>query len=365
MRYSGAGLHFGVFALIAIFGSIHPLRAQSIQITDVKVGLPPGRFITQQDDNGNPAHVLKSGVWAPVYVQLQMLKEEKRPAAIVVEASDADNLTVSLAVPLQNLSDLQPGTRIEPTELRFLPYARPSGRYDMTVSVRVLGEGKPTDWRMLSEPYRVRYLRTRDAAEYVVLSLGTKLPGLDLPNERNTSEEPDFQSKGLRNGRIETAAIMNVNEMPDRWFGYETADLVVLTTGATSEQDFLTPLFTDPKQRHRVEALLEWVRRGGRLVVSVGNNAPIVSQYSLLQELLPVSIATNPPLEQVKELELDWAIGARNSRPERLTARQGALFPTANTVPKPDRGYRQLVPAFEYGSNEQRSARTQIGRAHV
>lgn len=333
-------------ALFAVLASAGPAAAQSVKILDAKIGLPPGRFVAERDDNNNPAHVAKNNTWAPVYVELQLLKEERRNAAIVVEANDADDLGVSFAVPLQNLSDLPPGTRVQPTELRFLPYVRPGGRYDITVSVRELGDGKPTNWRQLSEPFRVRYLRTRDAAKYVVLSLGTNLPGFELPDAK-TDDPNNLQSGGLRGGRIETAAITEVNQLPDRWFGYDAADLVVLTTGAASAERFLTPLFTDPQHRPRLNALVEWVRRGGRLVVSAGANAALVAQYELLQELLPVAVRRDQPAEQVRELNLEWALASTNARVGVLAGRQGAPFPVANVAPKPDRGSRQLVPVYD------------------
>jgi hypothetical protein len=358
MRNPGRGL-----ALLAVLLAAAPAAAQPrVEITDVRVGLPPGRFVTQRDDQGGPAHVVKAGVWAPVYVQLKLLKEENRPAALVVESTDADNLGVSFAVPLQSLDGMPPGSRIEPFELRYLPYVRPSGRHDVTVSVRVPGEGKPADWRLLSEPKRIPYLRARDPAEYVVLSLGTKLPGFDLPNEKAAEgDDPNLQA-GLRNGRIETAAILNVNELPDRWYGYDAADLVVLATGAASDKDFLLPLFTEPAHRHRLDALIEWVRRGGRLVVSVGWNAQLLAQdqFKTLHELLPVALRRDQPADQVKEVMIDWAVGASNVRVGPLAARQGATFPAANTVPKPDRGFRQMVPAFDDAPGEGRGGRQRI-----
>ena len=62
--------------------------------------------------------------------------------------------------------------------------------------------------------------------------------------------------------------------MPDRWFGYEAADVVVLTTGS---QTFINSLNDDSAAPQR-KALAEWVRRGGKLIVSVGANRQIAAE---------------------------------------------------------------------------------------
>src|SRR5205814_5271290 len=100
-----------------------------------------------------------------------------------------------------------------------------------------------------------------EASRYVVLSLGSKLPGLTLPKENEPEDTPEG-GRALRSGRIPTASIDNVALMPDQWFGYDAADLVVLCTGTNDK--FITALFTEPTYKTRLDALLEWVRRGGR-----------------------------------------------------------------------------------------------------
>src|SRR5262249_39554325 len=53
--------------------------------------------------------------------------------------------------------------------------------------------------------------------------------------------------------------------LPAQWFGYNGIDLLILTTGNDA---FLKELLA-PRNKERVSAIAEWVRRGGRLVVSV------------------------------------------------------------------------------------------------
>lgn len=330
-------------------------QAPPVKITAVNVGLPPGRFVGERDETGAAAHVVKNNTWAPVYVDLEIVKEVKRKAALVVETKESDDLFYTVHVPLPDLSSMPPGTRISRVELPRLPYIRPGGRgEDVTVSVRVPDTSDPSSWRMLSEVYPLRYLHTRDVAKYIVLSLGTKLPGFELPKEAVPEDANNNADTGraLRNGRLETAAITEVALMPDKWFGYEAADLVVLTTGAVDVNNFLNPLFTDPAHRPRLDALLEWVRRGGRLVVSVGSNAQLVSQYDALKDVLPAALDRADPVTPTDELNLDWFSAGRRERLGVLQPRAGAKIPVAHLAPKPGQAFRTLVPPAETGGDE-------------
>jgi hypothetical protein len=88
--------------------------------------------------------------------------------------------------------------------------------------------------------------------------------------------------------RRRAAYVDGVDRLPTRWFGYDAVDLMILTTG---NRDFLLSLLND--QQHRKEALAEWVRRGGRLVISVGHNQDVVAK--LLSD--PVAFARPLPVE--------------------------------------------------------------------
>jgi hypothetical protein len=102
--------------------------------------------------------------------------------------------------------------------------------------------------------------------------------------------------------RIRVAYVDDVRQLPTRWFGYSAADLMVLTTGT---KKFVEDLKNDDKNRK--EALAEWVRRGGRLVVSCGRNRDIVKElFDGFQIPLPVAMAGALPLESARGLE-KWA----------------------------------------------------------
>src|SRR5262245_32220788 len=67
--------------------------------------------------------------------------------------------------------------------------------------------------------------------------------------------------------------------LPDRWFGYDAVDVVILATG---KLEFVHGLLADEPRR---KALQEWVQRGGQLVLTVGRNQQDVAR---LLKAMPV-----------------------------------------------------------------------------
>jgi hypothetical protein len=307
-------------ALVALL-SAGPAAAQKpkIKIEEARIGLPPGKFAGDRSGGGRSIPILKKNVWAPIYLKLEMLAEYDGAAQLKIEADDADELRTALYVPLATtFAGRLPGSKVEPTEFGSVPYVRVGDRQGQ-VTLTILSA--PTDGsrpRELSEPVRFgsgnKYLEFRNISSYVVLSLGSRLPGFDLPAPQNKTAT---SQTSLRDGRVLTAAVTNVREMPDQWFGYNAADLVVLTTGS-APPEFLDELFDDQISgpfKDRRDALLEWVRRGGKLVVSAGSQAAKLSQYGRLMEVLPATINRDPPTRGVNELILQWRIGGSSGTP--------------------------------------------------
>jgi len=66
------------------------------------------------------------------------------------------------------------------------------------------------------------------------------------------------------------ARLTDASHLPTRWYGYDGVDVVVLST---SEASLYRDLTGDSA---RAAALDSWVRRGGKLVLCVGKEAPEV-----------------------------------------------------------------------------------------
>jgi hypothetical protein len=303
----------------------------------LRIGLPPGRSAGERDEGGGAAFVSKMNAWAPVYFDLEILDvfddPTKADAILHVRAQDADGYSTSYALPLGNLTGRNPGELIKSIELRTFPYVRLGGYLGECEFVIKNARGDD-----LSEPLKIQSLRPVDSNVYVVVSLGSKLASFDV-------RTPDGEEKSKKPARVIPASILTVAEMPDHWIGYEAADMVILGTAGT--KDFIPTLFGEagdknPATRAKREALLEWVRRGGRLVISIGSNAGLVSQYKSLNDLLPLPLDPANAKSDYPAVQLTWP-NASN--------KDGLLKPKDGTVAVagfrklPDRPVRTVMQA--------------------
>jgi hypothetical protein len=306
-------------------------QAPKVRIASARVGLPPGHRGAAPTA---ALHVCKFATWTPIYLECEVLEPVSGPAELVIETPDPDGLTTTLSLPI-DFAATQPGSIVRSSDLPMFPYVRPAAGREITLTVR------GADGTAISEPFRIRSLRPRDALTYVVLSLGNQLTGFELPVPATGATE-QTQTGPLRGGRVELAAITDPSHLPDQWFGYDSADLVILGTGST---DFLQRIFGEgagAKDLARREALLEWVRRGGRLVVTVGANADLVRKLPALQGILPAAIRESEPVRTVTVLPLYWAARQSSIQAGNLAAASG--FPVANLAVDQRRPARVVIP---------------------
>jgi len=300
-------------ALLAFASWASPATAQfakpKVRIVDAKVGLPASKFTNERDDGGAAAPVCKTGVWAPVSFRLEILGETDKPLQVEISAFDSDEAKTVARWPLGSpvLNDAPTGADdkfrpkgsfVEAGELvakHSVPLVKPGGQA-AKITMQILTNEPDSTPSAVSELVTLENVRVRDTSVYVILSLGSKLSGFDLPGD------PQRGDRLLRNGRIETAAITSVEELPDQWFGYETADLIVLATGGSSDE-FLTKLFGDDFFKPKRDALREYVSRGGKLVISVGSKLDVLNTPAF-KTFLPL-VATP---ERVDVLPLNFTL---------------------------------------------------------
>src|SRR5262249_31910445 len=196
-------------------------------------------------------------------------KSQLEGADLVVQTVDSDDVFNEYAVklPVLDFSAEQP-------QFQILTYARP-GKMEspFTVSLRARGQ-------TISAPEKPVYALEPTYTLYA--TLGARLPGLRLPG----LDEKPFR-------RSEIGAIDQAGELPTRWLGYNTIDLAILTT---SNDEFMSRLLNDADRR---SALLEWVRRGGKLVLAVSKNQSLLQNREDLKEFLPVDFAGTVTPEMV------------------------------------------------------------------
>ena len=114
--------------------------------------------------------------------------------------------------------------------------------------------------------------RAWPASERLIVQLGAPL-GIEEVLIQQRRDAPDHAT---------LTAIADSSELPTRWFGYESVDLVVLSA---ADEKLYAALARDPE---RLRALEQWVESGGELVLAPGPAAPrLLGAESPLVRLAP------------------------------------------------------------------------------
>ncbi|MFO0893045.1 MAG: hypothetical protein U0790_28400 [Isosphaeraceae bacterium] len=224
----------------------------------------------------------KVGCWTPVRVQLKA-GTERFTGFLAISAPDDDGT---------------PGTYVQPINIaanetqRVTAYARPGGTgSEFNIQVR-----DPQGRRVLDVPQGAAMANppvSLMADELLLLTLGQPM-GID-----QVPTLPGFAAGG--NGPSNSAASPVVvdridpqaDQMPGRWYGFEAASAIVLDTDDRETLQALDGL--------RGQALVDWVRRGGHLVVAVGANGQAVRDSAIAPILpaLPAGQERVPSLEAI------------------------------------------------------------------
>lgn len=248
-----------------------------VEITSVAVGFPS---VGKQKTAFLGTSLFKEFFWTPVYVDVQCYRPYRMPAELVVEASDSDHMPVRYTVPLPVL---QPGQNET-----VISYLRAGTRNDnITVSIVHAGRSICQD---VMQP-----INGIDPSQFLFLCIGSGLDAAPLPGV--TIEESSTPNV-VEVERSLKSMVNRVSQLPPQWFGFDGVDTVFLST---SDRDFVIELVNE--RDGRKSALIEWVRRGGKLVVSIGKNQDLLAGAQELTDALPaLPIGTMEPAE----LRLGW-----------------------------------------------------------
>jgi hypothetical protein len=262
MRY--LALACAALALAMLFPAAGEAQQRTLSIDQVQVGYGPLPLLAD----------FKSGAWTPVYISVKAGLDGTKKGEIIVESADSDDVRNHYAIMLPPL---------EPNDMvTLLAYTRPgSAGNEITVSARI-------DGRIVAS--RPDHYSSLNPDQQLFLTIGGRLAGLRAevrpPSTVKGGEEDESDADVRDNASRRVVALRELPKLPTRWFAYEPVDLMVLTTG---DREFVTGLLNE--RENRKEALVDWVRRGGRLIVSVGRNQDLVANLEPIQTILPVSIA--------------------------------------------------------------------------
>jgi hypothetical protein len=316
---------------------------ERIKISNVRLGFPAAGF------GGQRGGAFKAGQWAPVYLDLECVKDTdpEENLVVIVETQDADEAVTEGSI---EIPPMKKDERLTASELGRIPYLIPGSIY-ANVNVRVKGAKSGRTYGESSDRNNFTGL---DTPQFVLLGVGTNLSGMRFPVDARGQDE----GPATRSGWVQTAHILDVGLLPDHWIGYGAVDLMILGTGA--DKDFWLKL-AEPQHEKRRKAISEWVRRGGRLIISVGANQDVLEALKELKDLLPVAVPAGGK-RMVPRLAFKWTpSGVYSVQSDSIGS--GAEFPVATLQPKPDRTSHALL--IEDGTNRPWALQGSFGQGRV
>jgi hypothetical protein len=239
-------------------------RPKELAIKKVRVGFPAGV------EEGK----FKSGFWTPVYVELEAGPQPiaANQYAVVVQTADVDDVNNRYVVPVP--------TRNAGEAFTLITCTKPACSFaEITVSVQELAKGeadKPAQVGRTIDTFGPdNTFHSIKGGNTLYLAVGSRLSGL---------QDSIAPPGGSPDQNAQLAFLDDVQQMPTQWFAYAPVDLVIL---CTSKKSFINDLATD---RERWNALAEWLRRGGHLVISAGHFQNLVADLDKQQPLLPMTV---------------------------------------------------------------------------
>ena len=309
----------GVSMLIIGLTGLFPVSAPAVEVENLRVG-----FSSNSLNN-----LFKVGTWTPLEVQLKG-GAQRFTGMMVVEVPDDDGTPTAFRLPV----DVPAGGSV-----RYVTYARPGSR-DPSFVVRLYDESGRR--RAESDNANAKTLSPIMPDETLLLTLG-KPSGVDqvagLPGFGNKTDLSPGQQE-LTVAHVEPQS----GTLPGRWYGYDAADAIVIDT---NDKELMEALSV------RGQAIVEWVARGGHLVVALGANWQSVRD-SVLGPLLPALPTGQIQLKSLDLKTLDTFAGAAKSiaspdappvlvaKLEQIDERGGRILSAASDVPLVVRGAYQF-----------------------
>jgi hypothetical protein len=288
MRFlTSAAVALALSLILHVPGRAQPLPKVRIDDNGVRVGF--------SSSEGAGA---KTGIWAPVYVALTAGADRVGSADgfVVVETTDSDDKQNLYKVPLPPME-----AKEQRSVIAYVRTGTTGSEINVTVQTPerkvIAGQRAGRTNYSTAPPGSFLYVTVggNAASSLVGLHRALRPKGNQDPNivEVNDPENP--------NSLAQFASIGQVGDLPTRWFGYSAADVLILETGS---KPFTETLLND--KTNRKEALAEWVRRGGRLVVSVGREHQLANALLEQLHLLPCTLEGTAPRSSLPAVS-QWA----------------------------------------------------------
>ncbi len=227
----------------------------------------------------------KVGLWTPVEITLSG-GDESLSGTLTMTVPDGDGIPSQVFTPPNKPCQVLPGRQTS-----VLLYAR-IGQVMGEMKVEYIVDGQVVARKFLEPSYKadVDHFIYPLEAQMLVVSVGSNTTGME--------EIPRL--KGMDNEHLLTVArIDDVAQLPTAWYGYEGVSAVVLSTSQPELYRKLLP------ESARLDALDQWIRMGGRLLLCVGSQADeVLASGSALKRFAPGHLEKIVALKQTGALEI-------------------------------------------------------------
>lgn len=219
----------------------------------------------------------KVGYWAPFEVEIQGGDNAVR-GRVELTVLDGDAVPSRVGAPPGRGVMLGSGERVS-----VGLYAK-IGQLTSDVIVDLRADGQLLASRRFSTSEHPELAGILPSSQELIVTLGSPLTAHD--------------SLAFDERHAKIANVAELRQLPADWWGYEGVDAVILATG---HEALGSQLLADSP---RVDALDQWVRMGGRLILGVGRQAEkILAPESPLAKLAPGTLEALVPLRQSTMLE--------------------------------------------------------------
>lgn len=248
----GWNARFWALGMLALVAMSTPVDAapNEIQLENLRVG-----FASAQQNN-----LFKIGAWTPVWLQFRGGAE---PFSGLLEISVPDDDGTPTF--FRQAITIPAGANV-----RAVTYARPGTR-DPNFMIRLFDENGRRKFEV--DGSNAAQLGPMGADETLFITLGRPSGVEQVPSIPGFSADTNNGGQEFTVARVDSID----GQLPGRWYGYDAATAIVLDTNDKTMMGSLTV---------QGQALVDWVARGGHLVVSVGANWAAVRD-SVLAPMLP------------------------------------------------------------------------------
>ncbi|HEX3313380.1 MAG TPA: hypothetical protein VHR72_00760, partial [Gemmataceae bacterium] len=228
------------FVVLVTLGIVAILHAEEPPPTPPDVG-----FRSIEESAAAPS--CKVGFWVPLHVRFS---DRSDPLDFIVSAEDSEDHLVRTRTPFPRFDGPPNPPTWKSVPVKF-------GRLSNAIRAGFCAPGDPHEHPFQPLPYA-----TAGIGSYMYLTIGGKLE--DLPAALVSKERRAEEEGTLRDFVPNRFAVFenNVERLPRRSLEYDTADLAIFLTGDDRFVDRL-------KVSGSIRPLLQWVKDGGRLVVSL------------------------------------------------------------------------------------------------